>query len=141
MWESFWNAWVAPLPDVWTKEWFDGLRDVLSLALAALGARLAAMSIKVGRDNEKVTTRQVELMEGQKTLLLELKNLEAKQADAAVRQEAIASRQRLLGVGCRIVLVGGPQSASLLVSVENCVQDFSIDRWRLTLPSASASRT
>jgi hypothetical protein len=84
-----WDA----LPDVFSPEWFAAVRDLLSVGLAALGAWLAWLSIKMGREQDAVTVKQMDLMEGQKDLLAELKALEAKQADIAEVQHRMVMEQ------------------------------------------------
>lgn len=53
MLDWLWNSLVAPWPDlaVGTLE----IRDVMNLLLAAVSAILAALAIKTGWDNDKVT--------------------------------------------------------------------------------------
>lgn len=91
----FWNTLVAPWPDLGSKE-FEYVRDLASLATGFLSLLLAALAIKMGLDNDKVTKKQVQILE-------KLQELEGKQADFAETQQRLLSRAAKLSVQLRVI--------------------------------------
>src|SRR5687768_14569876 len=81
------------LPDV---SWQFELGDLANLVVAVVGAYLAWLAIKMGREQDAVSAKQMVIMEGQKGLLEELGKLERKQTDIAEKQERMLDAQRAL---------------------------------------------
>ena len=61
MWDSFWNAWISPLPDVWTDPWFAVVRDGTTLLLGLLSAGLAYKAWRVGREQVRIAEMQTRI--------------------------------------------------------------------------------
>jgi hypothetical protein len=86
-----WNMFVAPWPDLGSKE-FEHVRDLLTLAIGLLGlvvgglsSWLAWLSIRMGREQDEVTQKETALLE-------RLQELEAKQGEQGLKRE-LAQRQ------------------------------------------------
>lgn len=146
MLDEFWNAWISPLPDVLSADWFGAVRDVISLLVGGVGTYLAWLAIKMGRDNDKVTEKQVELMASQKELLERLGDFESEQlqvlkaqAEITARQEALALRQSQLGLKCKMVLQVSGNRGWLFVEVRGSAGPFRVEHWRLSLPNHKTS--
>jgi hypothetical protein len=69
---------LNPLPDVFSPEWFAALRDVLSLGLAALGAWLAWLAIRMGREQARVAAQQQTIVDVQHRMFLERTRLDSR---------------------------------------------------------------
>jgi len=96
MWDAFWNVYVAPVPDMWTADWFGAVRDVLSVGLAALGAGLAWLAIRMGRRQTAIGEEQTRISREQTAIALRQEALDREQGQIAVRQAAIAETQHRL---------------------------------------------
>lgn len=97
---SFWNRTLAAgcgallvtasmsVPAVWrlVERWGPVVRDLLSVGLAGLGAYLAWLSIQMGREQDVITAKQIEIMR-------ELAKTESLQASAIERLLAITDEQ------------------------------------------------
>ena len=79
-----WIFWL--LPDWGWRTGLETVRDVVTLLVGGLGTYLAGQAIKMGRNNERVTNRQVEI-------LGRLAELDEKQADIAETQHQILQEQ------------------------------------------------
>lgn len=59
--DTLWNAWVAPLPDVWTDPWFAAVRDAMTLLLGVVSAGLAYKAWRVGREQVRIAEMQTRI--------------------------------------------------------------------------------
>src|SRR5262245_59233406 len=96
--------------------WAPVVRDVLSVGLAALGSWLAWLSIKMGREQDAVTARQMAIMES-------LRDLEAKQAATAEKQHALVSMEmaRRPDLAMRVARATGGRNgvAKIVLAIRN----------------------
>jgi hypothetical protein len=86
-----WDTLMDWLPDV--EIGVLEVRDLLALVLTSVGAWLAWLAIRMGREQGAFTAKQMEILEGQRGLLGRLGELEEKQLAIAEKQDKLETER------------------------------------------------
>lgn len=120
------------------------IRDLLGLVMTVVATYLAWLAIKMGREQDAVTAKQMELMAGHKDMLDRLADISSAQADATVSHEALVREMAESGLRIWVEVMDWTdeegQGIAVFLKAKEVPAAVEIKEWSLFLPATIDER-